>query len=316
LHESVAGWEEGEAGNESFSFMGKQKKYESELESLFLQAVQYDRAGDVYNAVKLHKRLTRLAPDWSEPYACLSRIYKNRQEWRPAYYYAKRAAEINPFNESAWQNLGIAATAIGNWTTARHAWNHLGYHFEPGDQAIQSDLGVVPVCLNPDTLPEIVWARRIDPARAVVLSVPQPRSKRRYGDVVLLDQEKRRVRVLGKKRLVIYDELELLASSRHATFCAFLLSDDPADLDLLERLCRDASVGFDNWSGANRLLLPRHAHGVQEIFDRQVFEEEKAEHKGFWVALAAREESAVRGVLEAWQVVSLKKYCRLVCMLR
>lgn len=295
--------------------MGKQKKYESELESLFLQAVQYDRAGDVYNAVKLHKRLTRLAPDWSEPFACLSRIYKNRQEWRPAYYYAKKAAEINPFNETAWQNLGIAATAIGNWTTARQAWNHLGYHFEPGEQAIQSDLGVVPVCLNPATLPEIVWARRIDPARAVVLSVPQPRSGRRFGDVVLLDHENCRVRVLGNKRLEIFDELELLSPSRNSTFCAFLLSEEPQDLDVLERLCRDAGIGFDNWSGANRLLLPRHTRGVQEIFDRQLHPE-RPRHRGFWVALAAREESAVRQVLEAWQVVSLKKYCRLVCMLR
>ena len=70
-------------------------------EILFLQAAEYDRQGDIYNAVKLYKRIIKMAPDWSAPFSYLSLIYKCRNEWRPSLHYSQKAIENNPFDEAA-----------------------------------------------------------------------------------------------------------------------------------------------------------------------------------------------------------------------
>ena len=81
-------------------------------ETMLLQALAYDQKGDVYNAVKLYKKVIRLSPDWSAPFSFLSLIYKKRCEWRPSLHYSQKAIENNPFDEKAWYNLAIAATAL------------------------------------------------------------------------------------------------------------------------------------------------------------------------------------------------------------
>ena len=35
--------------------------------------------------------------------------------------------ENNPFDETAWHNLGIAATALKRWEIAKKAWHQLGF---------------------------------------------------------------------------------------------------------------------------------------------------------------------------------------------
>ena len=145
-------------------------------EQLYRLVVEYDRRGDVYNAVKLCKRLARMAPDWSAPFAFLSRTYRSRMEWKPTFHYCLKAVEHNAFDENLWETLGIAATALGEWETARYAWNQLGFHFKPSAEALHLDLGIMPIRLNPSTMPEIVAARRIDPVRCVIESIPQPSS--------------------------------------------------------------------------------------------------------------------------------------------
>jgi hypothetical protein len=51
----------------------------------------------------------------------------------------------------AW-NLGIAATALGDWATARRAWTAFGVTLPagPADQPIDGDFGITPIRLNPD----------------------------------------------------------------------------------------------------------------------------------------------------------------------
>ena len=114
-----------------YHLMSSQNTQNDSAEQLYRLVVEYDRRGDVYNAVKLCKRLARMAPDWSVPFAFLSRTYRSRMEWKPTFHYCLRAVEHNAFDENLWETLGIAATALGEWETARYAWNQLGHHFKP-----------------------------------------------------------------------------------------------------------------------------------------------------------------------------------------
>ncbi|MCC6725663.1 MAG: hypothetical protein IT258_14235 [Saprospiraceae bacterium] len=274
-------------------------------EQLYRLVVEYDRRGDVYNAVKLCKRLARMAPDWSVPFAFLSRTYRSRMEWKPTFHYCLRAVEHNAFDENLWETLGIAATALAEWETARYAWNQLGFHFKPSKEALNLDLGIIPLRLNPLTQPEVVAARRIDPVRAVIESIPQPSSGRRYGDLVLMENKPQAQLYQQHKTLPIHDELQLLKSSNWHTFSVLLYTDSAADVDALANLCLSASLGFDNWSHATRFFQPNLHRNVAEYFDQAIFG--KMEREVFLVAMSAKQQNEVEHLLETWRVITLRE---------
>ena len=272
-------------------------------EQLNRLVVEYDRRGDVYNAVKLCKRLARLAPDWSVPFAFLSRTYRTRMEWKPTFHYCLRAVEHNAFDENLWETLGIAATVLGEWEIARYAWNQLGFHFKPSAEALHLDLGIVPVRLNPATAPEIVAARRIDPVRASIESIPQPSSDRRYKDLVLVENKPTGQFFQSNKKLPIHNELQVLKSSNWQTFSVLLYTSSQAEVDTLANLCLSANLGFDNWSNATRFFQPNIHRNVAEYFDRAIFG--KQEREVFLVAMAAKQKAEIEAVLESWRVITL-----------
>ncbi len=284
----------------------------SNVEHLYRLVVEYDRKGDVYNAVKLCKRLAKLAPDWSAPFAFLGRMYRSRQEWKPTFHYCLRAVEHNPFDENLWETLGLAATAIGEWETARYAWNQLGFHFKKTDEELHLDLGVVPVRLNPFTQPEIVAVRRIDPVRAIIESIPQPSSGRRYKDLVLIESKPNARLVQQSKKLPIHDELQLLKQSPWRTFATLLHTDSQRDVDTLANLCLETNLGFDNWSNASRFFQPNLHEKVAEYFDHSIFG--KLERDNFLVAIASRNTKVVTDVLKKWEVITLKKWDEPECL--
>lgn len=281
-------------------------------EQLYRQVVEYDCRGDVYNAVKLCKRLAKLAPDWSAPFAFLGRTYRSRQEWKPTYHYCLRAVEHNPFDENLWETLGLSATVLGEWEMARYAWNQLGFHFKNSDDALQLDLGVVPARLNPFTLPEIVAVRRIDPVRATIESIPQPSSGRRYKDLILIENRPNARLFQQNKQLPVHDELQLLKQSSWRTFTTLLHTGSQSDVDTLATLCLEAGFGFDNWSNATRFFQPNLHEKVSEYFDRSIFS--KLDRDIFLVAIAAREAPSVTAILKNWEVITLKKWDEPECL--
>ncbi len=283
-----------------------------DLENLYREVVRYGREGDVYTAVKLCKRLSRLAPDWSAPFAYLGRLYKNRQEWKPAYHYSIKALENNPFDDNTWENLALAATVLKEWETARHAWNHLGFAFRKSDEALRLDLGILPACLNPGTHPEIVEVRRIDPARAIIRSIPQPSSGFRYQDLVLLDVKPGRHHYVEGRKVAVYDQLELLKKSPWRTFAVLLNTSSPKDVNTLSELCSEAGLGFDNWSNASRFFTPILHPKVSEYFDHTIFGQ--LNRNEFLVALASRSASDIEKVMQNWEVISLRSFSGLECL--
>lgn len=282
----------------------RQDEY-SHVEHLYRQVVEYDCRGDVYNAVKLCKHLAKLAPDWSAPFAFLSRLYRSRQEWKPTLHYCMRAVEHNPFDENLWETLGLAATVEGDWETARYAWNQLGFHFKKSDEALHLDLGLAPVRLNPFTQPEIVAVRRIDPVRARIESIPQPASGRRYQDLILIENKSHHQLFYQNRKMAVYDELQLLKPSPWRTFAVMLQTGLQKDADTLANLCLEAGIGFDNWSNASRFFQPNLHEKVSEYFDQSIFG--KLERENLLVAIAARDKKTVTAILQNWEVITLKK---------
>ena len=213
-----------------------------------------------YHAALLSKALGR----WAES---LERNARALELFTPA-----EAGDFDGVNPAAW-NLGIAATALGDWATARRAWatygiRGLGRGFDP----IDVDFGMSPVRLNPDrpSLPhqilpsagstEVVWCRRRSPAHAVIISVPLPGSGHRFHDVLLNDGEPKGFRRLGGQELAVFDQLQRLEDSGVPTWQADVYGATADDLQELSDVLDRQGLGADDWSGM-RGLCSDCSHG-------------------------------------------------------
>jgi len=283
-----------------------------DIQSIFDQALAYDRAGDAYNAVKLYKKVVRLAPHWSLPYHFLSLFYRQRNEWKPSFHYSQKATETNPEDKTAWHILATSATALRRWQIARKAWNELGFEFRQTNKILDLDLGLIPVCINPKTKPEIIWARQIDPARAQIESIPQPASGRRYKEIILIDNQPVAHRRLRDKRVPIWEELESIRLSAYDTYAVILETDEKSKVDILDKLCFDAEIGFDNWSKATRQFQIRNQGILPEYFGADIFAKVHGNTNYQLIALAAKSAIEVKEVLYAWKIITLQTYRDLV----
>ena len=282
------------------------------IQLLLKEARAYDRAGDSYSAVKLYKKLVRLAPEWSLPYHFLSLFYRQRNEWKPSFHYSQKAIETNPEDKAAWHILATSATALQRWKTARKAWNELGFEFRRTDKILNLDLGLIPICINPKTKPEIVWARQIDPARAQIESIPQPSSGRHYKEIVLIDNQPIAHRNLGGKRVPIFEELEVIRLSAYHTYAVILETNAKNSVAILDKLCQDAEIGFDNWSKATRQFWLRNQDLLPEFFGAEIFSKAHENTNYQLIAIASKSYLEVKEVLYAWKIITLQSYRSLV----
>jgi tetratricopeptide (TPR) repeat protein len=132
--------------------------------------------GWLSEAEEAYRAAAEAGPGWSVPWFNLGLMHKYGGNWEVSFECNQRASTLSPQDEGAWWNLGIAATALGRWEVARHAWKKCGIRVPPGDGPLAMELGHVPIRLKQD---EVLWSRRIDPARAVLISVPLPGSGHR-----------------------------------------------------------------------------------------------------------------------------------------
>ena len=88
---------------------------------------------------------------------------------------------------SAVWNLGIACTALGDWAGARAAWTALGFDLPPGEGDFAAPGEVVAIALPSPGGSEVVWGRRLCPARAELRTLPFLSDFGNFGDVLLLD---------------------------------------------------------------------------------------------------------------------------------
>lgn len=204
-----------------------------------------------------------LEPWLSESWFNLALLHKFRHDWEQARTAGLRAVALLERQTGApdWWNVGIAATALQDWPLARRAWQAYGLRVPGQSQAAAvaepagMQLGSAAVRLSPEGEAEVVWGRRIDPARMEIQSIPLPSSGRRWGEVVLHDGVPHGERTTaGGLSYPVFDEIELWAPSPVPTWVVLLQAATEADRDALERLAADAGFAAEDWSSSVRLL--------------------------------------------------------------
>jgi hypothetical protein len=202
--------------------------------------------------------------------------YKFARDWPSAYELSTRAVEgaERGAQEPAYWNLGIAATVLRRWDVARDAWTGYGIALPDGTGEIDADFGVTCVRIGTGDGQEVVWARRICPTRARVLSVPLDPA-RRFGEVVLHDGVPNGERLTGDAKVPVFDEIALFTASDIATLSATIVAAAPADVEALSDAFYGNGFGLE--VGGSRVMLctccsegsvrqePRLAAGQQAV---------------------------------------------------
>ena len=267
-------------------------------EGLLAEAVAFEEAGDVYMAVKLFKKLLRLDAARPEPSERLGLLYVGRREWKPAFFYLKKTLALQATRTDLWWQLGIAATALNKLSLAGSVWAKFDYR-----RALPSAEGLR---LSYEGAFEILWMKPLDPARGRILSIPNPVSGFRYGDVVLYHRQPIGHYVHEQQRIPVYDECGCLKKSPYQTFSCLLHTTEAAVLEQLSDMCRRHSVAFERWSGASRTFVPDNRKAFPEFYSFP----EVAPAGGSYTlaAFGALHQAEVLHLLNAWQIVSLAAY--------
>lgn len=274
-----------------------------EAKRCYEQATAYDAAGDVYNATKLYKRVIKLEPEWSLPYFRLLAIYKRRQEWKPAFHYAKRSLALDPSDAGNWWDLGIAATALKKWRIAKNVWGK----FDLPVSLPKTDQTIFSLALTYGRQMELIWARPLCPARAEIISIPRPDSQRFYKDIVLYDRRQLQGHnITGNRKLPIYEYLGHWKHSNYRTFSCWLYTVEDKDVETLAALCANVGFGFENWSNSALNAVPKKREKKPEFYNFK--ERDEAPAAAQWVAVAAHNRREVERLLRQWQLISLKEY--------
>ncbi len=238
-------------------------------------------------------RATRQAPKWAAPWGRLALLYKKEKNWPQMLRCSQACVELTPRDRVAWWNLGIAATALDEWAEVRRAWKTLDIATLPGSQ----DPAALPVAVrvDPQGCAEVVYCSRLDPARAIIHSVPLPGSGRRFGDLVLHDGAPVGLRILGGKEIPIFDELELLTASNYATWQVTVTFSSPEDVNALVESAQHRGLGAENWSNP-RWYVPSRGPGWFPEPPRVAVQPAGRVLLGF----GAPSEQDLRAVLEEW----------------
>jgi tetratricopeptide (TPR) repeat protein len=209
--------------------------------------------GHLDEAERLLLELTSEGSTAPQDWWNLGLVYKFQKRWEEALCAFRRNVELNAQPEGFW-NSGVAATALRDWQTARWAWRGLGLDVGARDGPPEADFGPGPLRLNPDGSAEVVWGRRIDPCRMRIESVPLPESGHRWGDVVLHDVVPHGSRMLGDRKLSVFDELDRMDPSPHPTHRAELRWANPDDEHELAELLASRDLGGENWTSSIAML--------------------------------------------------------------
>lgn len=219
-------------------------------------AVAYDlsHSGQKVEAERAFEAATRLDPGHPVPWYELGLLCKYQNRWPESLEFNRKAAYLDPSDEAAWWNMGIAATAIADWASAREAWARCGVSLPAGEGPPDTDFGLVPIRLDPDGVGEVVWAHRIDPARAVIENVPLPGTSFRWRDVILHDGAPEGYRILNGREVPVFNALEKISSSAFDTFIVELGSSSEVGTERLTEIAGDLGGYAEDWGTRTNIL--------------------------------------------------------------
>jgi len=284
-----------------------------EAEELLEQADTLSDDGKKAEAIAVYEQVIKTAPDWSVPYYNLGLLYKYECEWEKSCYYNQKAVELAPEDEAGWWNIGIAATALKEWRTARQAWNFFGLNYNLTDDDPAGFIARCPVRLDPDGEAEVVWCRRIDPARATIENIPLPVSGHRLGDMILNDGAPIGHRVSEGKEYPVFNELQLLQSSNLHTWSVRVKNCKQKQIDKLLKLCKDAGVEAEDWSTLQWLCKQCSEGMPHEHHDEDLKSEDTVER---YIGFASENKKPIENVLVKWRVLTLLGHSKLTLELK
>jgi hypothetical protein len=259
-------------------------------------AIKLQEGGQIAEAVKFYQKAIKLRPAWSVPWYNLGLLRKRQRDWRESLRCNQKAVALDHSDREAWWNLGIAATALEDWAEARRAWKEFGMEIPDGEGPIKMEIGLTPIRINAYEEAEVVWCRRIDPARAIIVCVPLPQSEHRFGDLLLHDGAPNGSRKLDGREVPVFDELQLLTASEYGTFEVIVSGVAPEDVESLADLASERGLAAEDWSSNLRIVCKacsegwldaKHRHDVDQIDYRRI---------GF----AALSEIQIREILRRW----------------
>jgi len=217
-------------------------------------------AGRYSEALAFYEEALSLAPTWYAPHLNIGIACKHVGDWERSLAACLRAWNLDAqrAGSGALWNVGVAATALGDWSHARWAWANVGIAMPEGEGPIDLNIGAKPIRVNVSAYPEVVWCHRIDPARARIESIPTPESGRRYGDLLLHDGEPRGKRRYGEQLCTVFDEFAVLQVSPFRTWKIEIAAPSEQELDELFRAVAEGSeAACEDWT-ANLEALCRH----------------------------------------------------------
>jgi tetratricopeptide (TPR) repeat protein len=279
----------------------------NEFDILLEKARELTEEGNEKEAIEIYNQLIKDVPNWSVPYYNLGLIYKYQNDWQKSFYLNLKSTELNSDDDSSWWNLGIAATALKNWRIVRTAWNQFGLNLEINDEEVNTGKWHTPIRLNPDSDAEVVWAVRIDPARAIVKSIPLPQCKHRYGDLILNDGAPVGTRMVDGQEYSVFNELELLEKSNYKTFSVIVFTEEDKHRDKLFELLDDYEFPHENWTSTIRILCKQCSEGTpHDVHDKKL--EENVKEGECHIGIASKDLQSIEEVLDKWKVITLCDY--------
>jgi tetratricopeptide (TPR) repeat protein len=270
--------------------------------------------GKKAEAIASYQRAMAIDPTWSAPFYNLGLLHKYESEWQPSLDANLRATELNPEDQAGWWNLGIAATALGQWDVARRAWRGAGLQISEGEGPIDFPCGYNPIRLDPKDEGETVWAHRLDPARARISSIPL--GDYCFGDIVLNDGAAMGYRKLEGEDVPVFNCLALLEPSPLSTWCMEMELVRKASVsvfDALDEIASQRGLAMEDWTRSIRILCKACSEGTpHEHHDEQLQKAApkkprqtspataKAPSKLHRIAIAARTKGEVNDLLADW----------------
>lgn len=267
----------------------------TEAARLVAKGLALEESGDVAGAEAAYGAAAAHSPSWSVPYYNLGLVCKYQRRWTESLAFNQRAAQLHPQDEAAWWNLGIAASALGNWSEARRAWAACGIQVPAGAGAPDCNFGQTPLRLDPHGNAEVVWAHRIDPARATLISIPLPSSPYHWGDIVLHDGAPEGSRVVDGREYPVFDVLDLLERSAFLTYVVELATSDEHAIRDLEDCAAEMDAAAEHWAQSTRTLCRDCSLGTPHEH-RDTDLSPAHPHCG----IAARDAQHVERIVQAW----------------
>lgn len=228
---------------------------------LNLRGIAHAQGGYPEEAEKDFTRASMLVKEffgWGVPFYNKAILLKTQRRFREMDACLNRALEnlLRGEREAILLNRGISKTALGETEAAKRAWQILGCQSEGFPMTTLA----LPVRTGESYTAERVWARRIDPARAQVLSVVRFGTCQLF-DTVLCEEDPGSPFLDG----LVHKEmppreaqprLRYLSTLSSAGYTLYIVQGDVAShaqaMDLTKRL-RDVDLQIEVWSATMRL---------------------------------------------------------------